>query len=61
LIADARAADVGPQSADTIKLTFIRYGRHGIARRGSAGPPADRSRPDGPSGRAISRRCAWLR
>jgi hypothetical protein len=38
LIADAREADIGSQSADTIKLSFIRCGRLGIARCGSAPP-----------------------
>jgi hypothetical protein len=57
LIADAREADLGSQTADTIKLNFIRCGRLSISCCGSAGPPAGRSRPDGPGGRAIGRRC----
>jgi hypothetical protein len=36
---DAREADVGSQSADTIKLSFIQCGRLGIAGCGSAPAP----------------------
>jgi hypothetical protein len=54
-VADAREADVGPQSADTIKLNFIRCRCLGIARGGSAGLPAGRSSQGNQNGRLISR------
>jgi hypothetical protein len=44
VVRDQRVTDIGSQSADTIKLHFIRGGRLGIAYRGSASLIAGRSR-----------------
>jgi hypothetical protein len=46
VIADVREAEVGSQSADTIKLNFVRSGRLGLSARGTpASWDASRSAP----------------